>query len=229
MKLIRGVLWVSFIFSFSESTFATEYPVLTLNSDSINDDFLNHYEVYLGKRIYRTSFYDQIATFDNPGDVFTPVSFIGIGTHTRFLVGRRIPYYGHINVLSWYFPQNIKIDSLNCRLKGFQSSISLYGVNVIPARKKADLMFSVGISGGRLKLKEKGEWAMKNGYFAPMASMCFHLEFKMMHVGFNAYYDHDITSSKWKKTLIRKEAPFAINNFNQSALTAYIFFWFNIW
>jgi hypothetical protein len=178
-------------------------------------------ELFLGKKIFRNTFYDQLNNLQYPS-ISAPLSFVGAGYNGLFLVSRNYMYFGHCAFL-YVVPQKIKIDtSLSAYITGFMFSVSVIGWDLLGAEKKLALIVSCGLNAGRLRLIGNQQIKQKNPFVAPMIAFSPGIKFKKIKLALNFQYDLDLSGTGWRRMLIKKGELYPVKPFNQSGLSTFL-------
>lgn len=225
---MKRIYLVVFVFAITLNLFAQDND--TQDSDSthaVKGISVFPFDVFVGKKYYQNSFYNQLNELNNPS-LKAPLTFVGLGYNGAFVVNRDYSYCGHMALL-YILPQKINVDSNQVgKISGYVFSVSVAGWDFLKKNKKLDVILSLGVNVGRLRILANEALKQKNSLLAPMVAFSPSWKVRRMVVTFNFQYDLDLSKTDWRSMKYSKTDKLPLNRFNQSGLSAFICVGMNI-
>lgn len=175
-------------------------------------------DVSIGQHLYSQSFY-ELNTLKH-FKLAAPVTIAGIGISGIFdyKTGKRAGSYSSSISYHHILPQNIKIDSTDIKIMGFNVAIGVWGMDILHRLEKADIIVSAGINTGRLRIRESKLVQAKNPLLSPKISVMPRVRLGRIALSACAEYGYDISFAKWRKLRFADDVPAGLDKFRQSGL-----------
>lgn len=150
----------------------------------------------------------------------TPIAFIGIGTTERLNFVRELGSYDANFYYTQIIPQKLKVnDSITTNITGFNFAFTFLGFDAFSNKKDFDLIFSLGVNTGRLRLYGNSYTRQKNPYFSPKISMIPRLTIGKINIALNIAYEFDLSKKNWRRTFFSNSPKIELPQTSNTGLT----------
>ncbi len=184
-------------------------PVLV--SAQINRKVLYSYNVLYG---FSYPIHDEAFSMGSPIGDFEPLTTISTGGSGTIIWTRgNLTSDGHI-YYSHIIPSKVVVhDSIYGKVTGWNFGMTAVGRDLFFFSKRMDLVLSLGINAGQVRLYGNDLIKQKNPYFAPSIALEPKIRIGRITLVGLIEYAYDLGSSRWRETWFGPSADYPISRF----------------
>ena len=182
---------------------------------------LNTFDIGYGQKFLQKDFYNQLGTYNNV-QIFSPLTYIGIGGISGFVRNKKSFYNGHI-FYQQVIPQKVTIaDTIQGKISGFNLAFTILGRDLLGKSERFDFLVGFGVNTGRLRMYKNELIRQKNPYFSPKISITPRARVGKVVFSLNVDYEFDISRPGWRGTIFAKKDKINLNNLRQTGFNAFL-------
>lgn len=178
-------------------------------------------DLIYGNVFLKQNFNNQLNTIQNH-QFFKSLQTIGFSSLGNYLLNKKTSLTGPITY-SQIIPLNVNLSNgQSGRINGFILGLNILGKNLLPNSNSFNIIASIGVNTGRIRISGDDFTTQKNPFFCPTITIQPRIKIKKMVLALRAEYSFDLSSSLWRSLNITKsKGAITLPNYSQTGLNLY--------